>query len=351
MAKVIAEICELEDVRAHPNADRLELASIKGWQVCIPKGKYKTGDSITYLQVDCLVPEEWAEKWGITNYLGKQKNNEPGLRVKCVRLQGEPSFGVVLDNFNDLPLGTDVSELYGITKYEPPVKFDSEDQEKNHPLFEGYTDIENLRNFPEVFIPEELVYIFEKCHGMNTRLAMIEGEWMAGTHHTRRKFNETGKVWFPYRNENVRKLIEHFAKDHQQVLLFGELVGAGIQHLHYGFKKDPGYFFFDLLLDGKYMNPFNFMEACAEFNVPRVPLLYHGPFDMEKVKELASGNTALDDTLLNDSQKTGWTRPDHIKEGVVVKPKREGQDPRVGRRVLKYISDDYLLSKNKSDNK
>jgi len=40
---------------------------------------------------------------------------------------------------------------------------------------------------------------------------------------------------------------------------------------------------------------------------------------------------------------------DHIREGVVVRPTIERIDPKVGRAVLKYISDEYLLAKGISD--
>jgi hypothetical protein len=34
---------------------------------------------------------------------------------------------------------------------------------------------------------------------------------------------------------------------------------------------------------------------------------------------------------------------DQMREGVVVRPEKERTDPRVGRVVLKYVSDDFLL--------
>jgi hypothetical protein len=39
----------------------------------------------------------------------------------------------------------------------------------------------------------------------------------------------------------------------------------------------------------------------------------------------------------------------HIREGVVVRPLRERTDPRFGRLVLKYLSDDWLLDGERSD--
>ncbi len=64
--------------------------------------------------------------------------------------------------------------------------------------------------------------------------------------------------------------------------------------------------------------------------MPTVPILWRGPFSLERIAELSRGLTTLAD--------------DHIREGVVVKPAKERFDPEVGRVVLKYLSDDYLLN-------
>jgi hypothetical protein len=63
-------------------------------------------------------------------------------------------------------------------------------------------------------------------------------------------------------------------------------------------------------------------------DVETVPILYKGPYSLDKIKELSKGK-AFSGT--------------HIREGVVVKPVVERTDPRVGRVVLKYLSDDYLM--------
>lgn len=62
-------------------------------------------------------------------------------------------------------MGTDVRERYGIGKFRPPVRFSAGDSEPNPPLFQRYTEIENLRNFPDVFAPGEEVLVSEKIHG------------------------------------------------------------------------------------------------------------------------------------------------------------------------------------------
>lgn len=69
--------------------------------------------------------------------------------------------------------------------------------------------------------------------------------------------------------------------------------------------------------------------------VPSVPVLHEGPFDVATMKACASGKTTFDD--------------DHIREGVVLRPLRERFDAAIGRVVLKYVSDEFLLDERKTD--
>jgi hypothetical protein len=65
-----------------------------------------------------------------------------------------------------------------------------------------------------------------------------------------------------------------------------------------------------------------------------VPVLAVLPYSLERVAALADGRS----TLAN-----------HKREGIVVRPLAERNDPKIGRVVLKYISGAYLLSKKEED--
>ena len=172
MSTLIVEVCKIEKVLPHHGADALDLAQIKGWQCVIPKGRYVPGDLVTYIPIDAVIPAEHSDRWGITKYLSNG-------RVRCARLRGEPSFGVIVDRDDaSWPEGMDVQDFYGITKYVPPVKISAGDAAPSHPLFVEYTDVENLRNFPAVFTEGEEVSVSEKIHGCldyRTRIAMADG--------------------------------------------------------------------------------------------------------------------------------------------------------------------------------
>jgi RNA ligase (TIGR02306 family) len=334
MSSLIVEVSRIDKVLPHPNADLLELAHIKGWQCVVPKGKYAAGALVTYIPIDAVVPAELSERLGITKYLSNG-------RVRCAKLRGEPSFGVIMDVEDpSWAEGADVRERYGITKYVPPLRPSAGDAAEAHPLFVSYTDVENLRNFPGVFADGEEVVVTEKLHGTNCRVGLIEGEAMAGSMEVRRKRPAEGAeasniYWFPTTLGGVNALLGELARSHAQVILFGEVFGSKVQNLNYGRKGEFGFAAFDVLADGRYLDAPQFLDLCARHNVPTVPVLHSGAFSLDRVKQLAEGPTTLGGG--------------HIREGVVVRPKVERIDPKVGRAVLKYIGDGYLFAKGVTD--
>jgi tRNA-binding EMAP/Myf-like protein len=119
----IASIEKIKSVRFHPNADRLDLITVLGYQCVTQRGLYKEGDIVIYIQPDSILPEApWAEDY--RKYSPK--------RIKAVKLRGEWSEGILVSKnllegvidtsiFNSTQIGNDVSHLLGVTHYEPPA--------------------------------------------------------------------------------------------------------------------------------------------------------------------------------------------------------------------------------------
>ncbi|MEA2694019.1 MAG: hypothetical protein QOJ16_3406, partial [Acidobacteriota bacterium] len=106
--------------------------------------------------------------------------------------------------------------------------------------------------------------------------------------------------------------------------------GSRVQSLHYGRRDGLGFAAFDVLVGEHYLDYEDFAALCGRHGVATVPILERGPFSLERVAELSRGQTTLPDQ--------------HIREGVVVRPVQERFDPKIGRVILKYLSDDYLLN-------
>jgi RNA ligase (TIGR02306 family) len=356
-SNLLVPVVRVENVRAHGNADALELCDVLGYQMAVPKGKYKTGDLGVYFPADTLLPAGWAEQFGVRSFLrGKEQD-----RVGKIRLRGEPSFGLIasIPEGVSWAVGDNVAEYFGCKKYEPPIRVNAGDaaprNEKMDPFLERYTDIQNGRIYTEVFFAGEEVVATEKIHGTNVRLGIVRDvDIFAASMSVRRKRPEKRDVtgcpaefddsemaantyWFPWTLEPVRDLINSFCVGvNKAVVLCGEVFGGSIQSLDYGIPKGKGFGFraFDISIDGKYLDWTEFERHCKQCGVPIVPVLYRGPYSFGKMKELADGNTMLEGAS-------------HMREGIVVKPIRERVDPKVGRAVVKIIGTEYDLSKHK----
>lgn len=384
MSKLIIDFTPIVEINEHPNADKLELARIKGWQVCVGKGTFKVGDNVIFIPPDAILPAKIHEALGITNYLARlpkfygkpekmgMKADIPTLellygddikaerptarRVKAARLRGEPSYGVVIQphiatklvgyieaGFPGWHLVKDIAKELGITKWEPPIKDTQGDVERDIPTFHKYTDIENIKNFPDVIQAGEKVYFTEKIHGTNCRLGYVrelaatENAFVAGSHNTRRK--EGGLYWKPFEwHPRLRDLLEYVSKKNGNgnVVIFGEIYGSGVQDMAYGHEGTKGFRAFDIAVDGTYMDYIELDSILVKFEIPMVPQLWTGPFSAEKVEELTDGKSVCDDG-------------GPIREGVVICPLRERNDPKIGRVILKSISVDYLARKGGTD--
>ena len=356
-SSLIVQVCEIAEIKEHPNADRLEIAVIKGWDTIVKKGEYKASDSVVYIPPDSILPLPLVERLGVGNYLAGKDHN----RVKCARLRGEMSFGLVIANEGKWDVGTDVAEHYGIEKYIPPIRVTAGDAAPDDALFDKYTDIENIRNFPDVIQDGEIVVVTEKIDGTNCRLGFERKEtedgkstleWKAGSHKVKRKMPDeedlsTNTYWYGLTEPRVKALLEHFAysehyKHCKTVTIYGEVYGrvrGGHKSLHYGKPDSLNFIIFDIQVDGKYLSYQDFVTLTDEYKVHRVPILAVMKFSLDKVKEHSTGDSVL--AKLNGA--------DHMREGCVVKPIIERRDPIAGRVVLKFLNDDYLILKNKKE--
>jgi RNA ligase (TIGR02306 family) len=311
-----------------------------------------------------VLPPDLADRLGVSKYLAPLARNAdgvrpPGGRVRVARLRGEPSYGLIMrPDDPSLAVGTDVSGRYGITKWEPPPDNTDGEADRPHAAFHGYTDIENVRSFPDLFVDGEEVVFTEKIHGKNCRLGLVrtEGGWtfMAGSHNQRRKeFDAKGRrsQFWQVLTEPVRELLRHVAATPDpawgasapnDVVLFGEIFGSGVQDLWYGLEN--GRFdlrAFDLAVNGKYLDLDVKVELFERFGVGRVPVLYRGPFSWAKVEEHVSGPTTL-----CPPEKAGKFKG---REGIVITPVRERAVATAAkvfdRLILKAISFEYLERK------
>ncbi len=113
--RTLATIQRVLSVEPIPNADKIELARVLGWQTVIKKGEYRPEDLITYVEIDSVLPDRPEYEF----------MRERKFRVRTARFRGCYSQGLILPPVPGCQEGTDVTERLGIVKYEPKEVDDS----------------------------------------------------------------------------------------------------------------------------------------------------------------------------------------------------------------------------------
>ena len=365
MSDFRVEICRVEKVENHPNADRLEMVQVKGWNCVVSKNSFSEGDLCLYIPIDSILPEELEKKiFGEDSKIRLDKH-----RVRTIKLRGVISQGLVIEPGKIgicAKEGQDLTSYLGILKYEPPEALPSAYGTCNkikkryiNSNFHKYTDISNIKNYPKVFEESDWVSITEKIHGTSVRLGWVKNEANTIWEKVKKLFGllepytfifGSRNVQLSYKNKNkyyydsnvyAKTSIDYDLKNKLKngEILYGEIIGPGIQKRYsYGCKEGETKFYaYDVMIDDRWLDVEEFKSFCEERQIPRVQEIYSGFFDMDLVKEFTEGASIIDPI----------GQP--IREGCVVKPIEEKSNSYIGRKVLKSISSEYLLLKNNSD--
>lgn len=401
MSKLIITVEPVSEINSIPNADRIVLATVKGWNTIIAKDSFCLRQLGIFIPPDAVLPQSLIEEQKL-DFLKSDG------RVKTLKLKGVISQGLLLP-LSALKgyhprVGEDVGDRLGIKKYEPEVKsvskskdtyislwnryvakeitlrrfvakivwiiYDSyfKPKKRGNPNFKEYTDIQNQKHYPVLFQEGEEVIISEKIHGTNFRAACLPRnpslidkwfhltptyEFVYGSH-TVQKMPLSGPGYY---GEDVYGKVAAMYKLKDLIppgyTIYGEIFGenkpgAAIQKgFSYGIEKIDVRFF-DVKKDDKYLSWDEFVKFCNERELPIVPILYRGPFTAEILKSKTHGNTTVTSICFKDYDSPELVIIDQIREGCVVKPIVETYDNRVGRKVLKSVSADYLLLQHKT---
>ena len=340
MSSLIVPVVKIKNLKKHPNADRLDIAQLDGlmWECIVGKGDHEIGDEVIYIPPDSILPEKIITDFKI-DYLKK------GERVRSVKLRKVISHGLILPNFINAKVGENVAEKLGITKHipgTPPVKIRGRIRKKFNSNFHKYSDIENLRNYPNVFKEGEPVIIMEKIHGMNFRAGWVQREERGIFKWLKRIFNidtyefiiGSHNVQYKEGTDNVftvmAKKYDLKNKIPKGLVFYGEIYGKKIQDLEYGLKEIR-IVFFDIKKGDRYLDCLKARDILYDTGLPSLETL-STVFHIDFIKKLSE-------------DKSGMPEANHIKEGVIIRPLKEEWNNRIGRKILKYKSDAYLARK------
>ena len=121
----LATIRVAKELNPIVGADAIEAVRVDGWTCVSKKGEFQVGDKGIYFEIDSFLNGEDQR----FQFLSKQFINfegKTGARLRTIRLRGQLSQGLFLPlekfpELQGLAVGADLTEILGVTKWEPPM--------------------------------------------------------------------------------------------------------------------------------------------------------------------------------------------------------------------------------------
>jgi len=350
--RTLATIQTIQEVQPIENADAIERVKILGWYVVARKGELKVGDRIVYCEVDSLLPErpefEFLRKSCFRQAIIEGDNTllRAGFRIRTVKLRGQVSQGIcfplsILPEGAPTEVGSDVTDLLDIIKYDPPLPSCLSGVVKGHiPDFIPKTDETRVQVLENLLARHQgkQMYMTEKLDGSSaTVFCYGDQEGVCGRtlwFHTDDPQNTICRV---VREMGILPLLRAASvADGCWYAIQGEIIGPGIQKNRYGLNK-PQLRVFNVLKinDGAAGTHLVSLDTCLavtqSVGLQMVPWLGNLTLDhsVDQLVELSKGKSRLNDKV--------------HREGLVIRPYNEENDPEIGRLSFKAINPDFLL--------
>ncbi|MBD3195446.1 MAG: RNA ligase (ATP) [Candidatus Lokiarchaeota archaeon] len=324
----LASVQEIRKIEPIPNADKLELAYILGWNVVVKKGEFEVGDHVVYIEVDSLLPER-PEFEFLRDY---------GFRIRTIKLRGQISQGIafslsILPEEQEFNIGDDVTDLLGIKKYEPPIPIQLSGEEvEPFPEFIPKTDEVRIQTIPDLLekYKGENLYITEKIDGTSGTYYIRGKEFGVCSRNQKIQEDETNLFWIIARETGIENILRNYGKN---IAIQGEVIGPKVQNNKYKLTTHRVFIFniFDIETQN-YIEFRRFKEISNKLGFKTVPILYEEyklNDTVDSLVELAKGQSKLN--------------PDLPREGIILRSLEEISDPEYGRVSFKVLNPKFLL--------
>lgn len=230
----------------------------------------------------------------------------------------------------DIPEETDMWDILELKHWNPPEPSESLNcgnrvtgAEKD---FSKY-DVDNLMKYAKVFEGETIVGTL-KIHGANQRVQYKDDQIWVGSRQFWVKDGDND-FWKGYRSvPGLEKCVKE-----NNITVFGENYGNNAKFREDCLPNERKFRAFDIYdnIVGKYLDFDDFHKLCVNYDIPICPIIYRGPFDIEKLKVLVEQDSPL--------------CKGQASEGIVIVTEKEKWNHRLGRCKAKIVSCRYFETK------
>lgn len=288
--RVMASVRRISEIKQHPNADKLDIAVVDGWQLVTAKDNgFKVGDLVVYCEIDSWIPNH------VAPFLSKGKepreyNGIKGERLRSIKLRGELSQGLLLpisgfnayyEGFADtISEGQDVSALLNIQKWERPMPAALQGQAKGYfPSFLRKTDQERIQNEFKNMTQAHFDDTYEvtlKLDGSSMTVYYNNGEFGVCSRNLELKINDENKD-----NAFIKKAIELGLEEKMcafghNIAIQGELWGSGINGNWEGINHHEFSVFDIFNIDTQeYVSALDRFAICLAMGLQHAPVIDH----------------------------------------------------------------------------
>ena len=331
----LATIQKIEEILPIEGADLIEKVRIKGWHCVALKGEFKPGDLCCYFEIDSLVPNIPAFSFlskGLTlkKVLIDNGKEVEGYRIKTKKLLGQISQGLAMPlstfpQVTSTEIGTDVSELLDVYKFERPIPFELAGEMKGEfPGFIPKTDEERVQNCLDLLEKHkgQRFFLTEKIDGTSSTYFKRDNEFGVCGHGLEFKENEKTIFWRLANKYSLRdRLTDGFAVQ-------AETAGEGIQSNRLKIKGVDLFVFYVINIDTwEYLKPEDMKLFVKDLGLKTVPIIDENfilNHSCDEIIKLADGPSVMTPSL--------------PKEGIVFRLYDSKE-----KITFKVLSNEYLL--------
>lgn len=344
----LASIQYVHNITPIPDADRIELAHVLGWQCAVPKGTFHIGDLGVYFEIDSFLPMKPEYEFLRSSSYRKSEILGEGYRIKTVRMRGQLSQGLLLplSTFPDLPSqkDLDVTNLLGVRKWEVEERATAQGTIIGTlPPGVPKTDETRVQSMPELIaeLDKQPYYITTKMDGSSHSITINRDGEFHVTGHNYEYADDSKSSFYEFLKKHgiIERLNQYISEsDYETLTLQGEFCAPGIQRNPVKLST-PHWYVFTVIANGKRCGLMEMQNICYVLNLEMVPLEENGEHFAETYPTVDAVLERADESMYATGAKA---------EGIVIRPIEPCYSPTIkGALSMKAVSNQYLLRKGK----